>query len=109
MRIRDGRFASPLVITHGSWISASRLWPHLQAATGSQARNAAAAGPKAMDVDYREGQGQVCNLSLGRQRRFVFLGETHICRGPTDVNRDTAGKTRLTRHCHGPDHGCGWA
>src|SRR5215831_13267930 len=96
MSIRDGRFASPLVITHGPWISASRLWPHLQAATGRQARNAPAAGPKAMDIDHRERQGQVRNLSLGRQRWFVFLGETHVCRGPTDVNRDAAGKTRLT-------------
>src|SRR6266581_3999120 len=98
MSIRDGRFASPVVITHGPWISASRLWPHLQAATGSQARNAPATGPQAMDVDHRERQGQVRNLSLGGQRRFVVLGETHVCRGSTDVNRDTAGKTRLSRH-----------
>ena len=55
--ICDGRFTSPVVITHGPWISASRLWPHLQAATGSQARNAPAAGPKAMDVDHWERQG----------------------------------------------------
>src|SRR5437879_13800252 len=102
MRIRDGRFTSSVVITHGSWLSASRPWPHLQAATGSQARNAAATGPQAMDVEHWERQGQVRNLSLGGQRRFVVLGETHVCRGSTDVNQDTAGKTRLTRHGHGP-------